>query len=148
MARPKSSDDRVRRVQTIVELRADGQWKMGITPEELAKKWHVDRHTVEQYHSEASRWLTAISDERLNSWRADIIARYEYYAGKAEKNKDIKTAVACYDRIAKMLGLDTPPLKAAEEPEATANLDDMTDAQLAAHLKGMVGELENRGGVQ
>ncbi len=97
------SDVIVEQTREISELLALGQWVMGVTENEMARKWGVSVAVVRNRAAEARRLVSHAYGD-LEDLRGRVLAQLDGIAGETRK-KEPRTAVSALMGIAAVAGL-------------------------------------------
>ncbi len=123
------------RVEHIMDLMVAGEYRTRVTALRLSKEWGVEYSTVEDYASEASRWLR-VPPEKIEERRVQLALRADAVSDHAINERNRITGERNYQGYEKLqrlyaeyMGLTVAPqaiqsgpavqiiLKGAEAPE-------------------------------
>lgn len=155
-ARAFADPVRTERLMQIAELMARGTWVRGKTAGELAAEWGLSQSTVEDYSSEASRWVKLLERPRARlriaraldsgiAWVEDALdteARCKEcgeYCGHGPLDA-IGKLPALADKYAALTGANEPTAAKLEHSGRVAVEHDVSPALAAAMASGDVRE--------
>ena len=98
-----SADEVIEQTREIAELMALGQWVLGVTENELARKWDLTISSVRSRAAEARRLVSHAYGD-LEDLRGRVLAQLDGIAGETRR-KEPRTAVAALLGIAAVAGL-------------------------------------------
>ncbi len=98
-----SPEEVVEQTREIAELLALGQWVLGVTENEMARKWGVSVPVVRNRAAEARRLVSHAYGD-LEDLRGRVLAQLDGIAGETRR-KEPRTAVSALMGIAAVAGL-------------------------------------------
>ncbi len=138
--KPADSATVVEQTREISELMALGQWQLGVTEHEVARRWGVEVHTVRQRAAEARRLVSHAYGD-LEDLRGRVLAQLDGIAGETRK-KEPRVAVQALMGLAAVAGLVVTHRNDYREQKPTTKLSPAERRLEIARIRAQLDEAD------